>query len=92
MPVPGHDVEAYCLLCECKYEERSTTTIKVPGRPAPRPASRPAPPLALQGCGLYSPALLHRPTPLLVAMGLAHRLAWTPTGIPFPPPVGAALP
>nr|XP_025873760.1 transmembrane protein 9 [Vulpes vulpes] len=29
MPVPGHDVEAYCLLCECKYEERSTTTIKV---------------------------------------------------------------
>lgn len=30
MPVPGHDVEAYCLLCECKYEERSTNTIKVP--------------------------------------------------------------
>lgn len=30
MPVPGNDVEAYCLLCECKYEERSTTTIKVP--------------------------------------------------------------
>lgn len=29
MPVPGHDVEAYCLLCECRYEERSTTTIKV---------------------------------------------------------------
>ncbi|XP_014388874.1 PREDICTED: transmembrane protein 9 [Myotis brandtii] len=29
MPVPGHDVEAYCLLCECQYEERSTTTIKV---------------------------------------------------------------
>ncbi|XP_067863364.1 transmembrane protein 9 isoform X1 [Heptranchias perlo] len=29
MPVPGRDVEAYCLLCECKYEERSTTTIKV---------------------------------------------------------------
>uniref|UniRef100_A0A8C0VGH0 Transmembrane protein 9 n=2 Tax=Paridae TaxID=9153 RepID=A0A8C0VGH0_CYACU len=29
MPVPGNDVEAYCLLCECKYEERSTTTIKV---------------------------------------------------------------
>ncbi|XP_006078509.1 proton-transporting V-type ATPase complex assembly regulator TMEM9 isoform X2 [Bubalus kerabau] len=29
MPVPGHDVEAYCLLCECKYEERSTTTIKI---------------------------------------------------------------
>nr|KAF6280070.1 transmembrane protein 9 [Myotis myotis] len=28
MPVPGHDVEAYCLLCECQYEERSTTTIK----------------------------------------------------------------
>ncbi|XP_030077026.1 proton-transporting V-type ATPase complex assembly regulator TMEM9 [Microcaecilia unicolor] len=29
MPVPGHDMEAYCLLCECKYEERSTITIKV---------------------------------------------------------------
>ncbi|KAM9785534.1 proton-transporting V-type ATPase complex assembly regulator TMEM9 [Neosynchiropus ocellatus] len=29
MPVPGIDVEAYCLLCECKYEERSTNTIKV---------------------------------------------------------------
>ncbi|XP_039185345.1 proton-transporting V-type ATPase complex assembly regulator TMEM9 [Crotalus tigris] len=29
MPVLGHDVEAYCLLCECKYEERSTTTIKI---------------------------------------------------------------
>ncbi|XP_057364122.1 proton-transporting V-type ATPase complex assembly regulator TMEM9 isoform X5 [Manis pentadactyla] len=29
MPVPGHDVEAYCLLCECQYEERSTTTIKL---------------------------------------------------------------
>lgn len=29
MPVPGNDVEAYCLLCECKYEERSTNTIKV---------------------------------------------------------------
>nr|XP_014429058.1 LOW QUALITY PROTEIN: transmembrane protein 9-like [Pelodiscus sinensis] len=28
MSVPGNDVEAYCLLCECKYEERSTTTIK----------------------------------------------------------------
>ncbi|KAJ1139285.1 hypothetical protein NDU88_005660 [Pleurodeles waltl] len=28
MPVPGPDVEAYCLLCECKYEERSTTIIK----------------------------------------------------------------
>ncbi|XP_078497374.1 proton-transporting V-type ATPase complex assembly regulator TMEM9 isoform X2 [Lissotriton helveticus] len=27
-PVPGPDVEAYCLLCECKYEERSTSTIK----------------------------------------------------------------
>ena len=38
MPVPGHDVEAYCLLCECKYEERSTTTIKVPGLPRPRAA------------------------------------------------------
>lgn len=32
MPVPGHDVEAYCLLCECKYEERSSNTIKVPVR------------------------------------------------------------
>lgn len=30
MPVPGNDVEAYCLLCECKYEERSSNTIKVP--------------------------------------------------------------
>ncbi|MCI4380807.1 hypothetical protein PGIGA_G00244180 [Pangasianodon gigas] len=29
LPVPGHDVEAYCLLCECKYEERSSNTIKV---------------------------------------------------------------
>ncbi|XP_037130114.1 transmembrane protein 9 [Syngnathus acus] len=29
MPVPGRDVEAYCLLCECKYEERSSNTIKV---------------------------------------------------------------
>ncbi|XP_048409228.1 transmembrane protein 9 [Stegostoma tigrinum] len=29
MPVSDRDVEAYCLLCECKYEERSTTTIKV---------------------------------------------------------------
>lgn len=29
MPVPGNDVEAYCLLCECKYEERSTNTIRV---------------------------------------------------------------
>lgn len=29
MPVSGNDVEAYCLLCECKYEERSTNTIKV---------------------------------------------------------------
>nr|XP_032813870.1 transmembrane protein 9-like isoform X1 [Petromyzon marinus] len=29
MPVPGSDVEAYCLRCECKYEERSTVTIKV---------------------------------------------------------------
>lgn len=27
--MPGHDVEAYCLLCECKYEERSSNTIKV---------------------------------------------------------------
>lgn len=29
MPVPSRDVEAYCLLCECEYEERSTATIKV---------------------------------------------------------------
>ncbi|XP_068116303.1 transmembrane protein 9B [Hyperolius riggenbachi] len=29
MPVPGADVEAYCLRCECKYEERSSVTIKV---------------------------------------------------------------
>ncbi|MBN3288999.1 SCUB2 protein, partial [Polypterus senegalus] len=28
MPVPGPDVEAYCLRCECKYEERSSVTIK----------------------------------------------------------------
>lgn len=28
-PVPSRDVEAYCLLCECEYEERSTATIKV---------------------------------------------------------------
>ncbi|XP_069821118.1 transmembrane protein 9B isoform X2 [Dendropsophus ebraccatus] len=28
MPVPGADVEAYCLRCECKYEERSSVTIK----------------------------------------------------------------
>uniref|UniRef100_A0A2K5IRX7 TMEM9 domain family member B n=1 Tax=Colobus angolensis palliatus TaxID=336983 RepID=A0A2K5IRX7_COLAP len=27
--VQGPDVEAYCLLCECKYEERSSVTIKV---------------------------------------------------------------
>ncbi|XP_046897793.1 transmembrane protein 9B isoform X1 [Hypomesus transpacificus] len=29
MPVDGNDVEAYCLRCECKYEERSSGTIKV---------------------------------------------------------------
>uniref|UniRef100_A0A2K6PIK2 TMEM9 domain family member B n=1 Tax=Rhinopithecus roxellana TaxID=61622 RepID=A0A2K6PIK2_RHIRO len=29
MSVQGPDVEAYCLLCECKYEERSSVTIKV---------------------------------------------------------------
>uniref|UniRef100_A0A2K6C8C8 TMEM9 domain family member B n=1 Tax=Macaca nemestrina TaxID=9545 RepID=A0A2K6C8C8_MACNE len=29
MPVQGPDVEAYCLLCECKYKERSSVTIKV---------------------------------------------------------------
>ena len=23
------DIEAYCLRCECKYEERSSVTIKV---------------------------------------------------------------
>lgn len=40
-PVPSRDVEAYCLLCECEYEERSTATIKVtptappPGSPLP---------------------------------------------------------
>lgn len=42
MPVPGHDVEAYCLLCECRYEERSTTTIKVlPGLGDCIPVRRP---------------------------------------------------
>uniref|UniRef100_A0A8C6T766 TMEM9 domain family, member B n=1 Tax=Neogobius melanostomus TaxID=47308 RepID=A0A8C6T766_9GOBI len=29
MPVDGKDVEAYCLRCECKYEERSSGTIKL---------------------------------------------------------------
>uniref|UniRef100_A0A8C9RM86 TMEM9 domain family member B n=1 Tax=Scleropages formosus TaxID=113540 RepID=A0A8C9RM86_SCLFO len=29
MPVEGKDVEAYCLRCECKYEERSSGTIKL---------------------------------------------------------------
>ncbi|KAK6472861.1 transmembrane protein 9B-like [Huso huso] len=29
LPVAGSDVEAYCLRCECKYEERSSDTIKV---------------------------------------------------------------
>uniref|UniRef100_UPI00398EF8EE transmembrane protein 9B isoform X3 n=1 Tax=Pristiophorus japonicus TaxID=55135 RepID=UPI00398EF8EE len=29
MPVAGPDVEAYCLRCECKYEERSSATIKL---------------------------------------------------------------
>ncbi|XP_014638306.1 PREDICTED: achaete-scute homolog 3 isoform X1 [Ceratotherium simum simum] len=29
MPVRGPDIEAYCLRCECKYEERSSVTIKV---------------------------------------------------------------
>ncbi|KAB0360919.1 hypothetical protein FD754_005075 [Muntiacus muntjak] len=28
MPVRGPDVEAHCLRCECKYEERSSVTIK----------------------------------------------------------------
>lgn len=37
--MPGHDVEAYCLLCECQYEERSTTTIKVTARAASRPTA-----------------------------------------------------
>lgn len=32
MPVEGKDVEAYCLRCECKYEERSSGTIKVSTR------------------------------------------------------------
>lgn len=32
MPVDGKDVEAYCLRCECKYEERSSGTIKVGDR------------------------------------------------------------
>ncbi|KAG5839600.1 transmembrane protein 9B-like [Anguilla anguilla] len=27
MPVDGKDVEAYCLRCECKYEERSSEII-----------------------------------------------------------------
>ncbi|XP_078537110.1 transmembrane protein 9B [Lissotriton helveticus] len=27
--VPPNDLEAYCLRCECKYEERSTVTIQV---------------------------------------------------------------
>lgn len=53
MPVPGHDVEAYCLLCECKYEERSTTTIKVARLsgalppPPQSPAARPSQSLAV---------------------------------------------
>ena len=52
MPVPGHDVEAYCLLCECKYEERSTTTIKVPGLPRPpRSPTHQHRPLPLHSCG-----------------------------------------
>ncbi|XP_067850059.1 transmembrane protein 9B isoform X1 [Heptranchias perlo] len=29
MPVAGQDVEAYCLRCECKYEERSSATITI---------------------------------------------------------------
>ncbi|KAJ8344021.1 hypothetical protein SKAU_G00313500 [Synaphobranchus kaupii] len=28
MPVDGRDVEAYCLRCECKYEERSSEIIR----------------------------------------------------------------
>ncbi|KAM4721970.1 transmembrane protein 9B [Rhinophrynus dorsalis] len=27
--VPSSDMEAYCLRCECKYEERSSSTIQV---------------------------------------------------------------
>lgn len=30
----GPDVEAYCLRCECKYEERSSVTIKVKKNPS----------------------------------------------------------
>lgn len=29
MSVREPDIEAYCLRCECKYEERSSVTIKV---------------------------------------------------------------
>lgn len=37
MPVDGKDVEAYCLRCECKYEERSSGTIKVSWYPSMSP-------------------------------------------------------
>ncbi|KAI2520874.1 TMEM9 isoform 6 [Pan troglodytes] len=30
MPVPGHDVEAYCLLCECRSSLSSTCPWWVP--------------------------------------------------------------
>ncbi|XP_058034428.1 proton-transporting V-type ATPase complex assembly regulator TMEM9-like [Ahaetulla prasina] len=29
MPVPRHDVEAYCLLCDCKFVERKNTATKI---------------------------------------------------------------
>lgn len=71
MPVPGHDVEAYCLLCECKYEERSTTTIKVPGgRPAPLPGGPAWPRPALRPVLFPSAALLG-------AGGAGSSLAWS---------------
>ena len=47
--MPGNDVEAYCLLCECKYEERSTTTIKVIAGLLPVPGSFSLPCHAIPG-------------------------------------------
>ncbi|XP_026536627.1 transmembrane protein 9-like [Notechis scutatus] len=29
MPVPRHEVEEYCLLCDCKFVERNKTTTKI---------------------------------------------------------------
>ncbi|KAM3840652.1 proton-transporting V-type ATPase complex assembly regulator TMEM9-like [Vipera latastei] len=29
MPVPSHDTEAYCLLCDCKAKESSNTAIMI---------------------------------------------------------------